>query len=156
VTRLLLDTTFLIDAEHGAAGLDDVIADDDDVAIAAITIAELSVGVLLADGRRRATRAEFVAGVLAGLPAVDYDSDVAEVHADLLAHVRQTGSPRGAHDLIIAATARATGRAVVTADRSAFEGLPGVQVHLHRCVRVGASAGAAPPAQPAGSVKPSR
>jgi predicted nucleic acid-binding protein len=59
---------------------------------------------------------------------VDYDDDVAEVHADLLAHVRRSGLPRGAHDLIIAAS----GRAVVTADRLAFERLPGVQVHLHR------------------------
>jgi tRNA(fMet)-specific endonuclease VapC len=128
----LLDTTFLIDAERGKADLDDLIADDDDVAVAAITIAELRVGVLLADARRRAKRAAFLDGVRAGLPTVDYDGDVADAHAELLAHVRQTGLPRGAHDLIIAATARVSGRAVVTADRSAFEGLPGVQLHLHR------------------------
>jgi tRNA(fMet)-specific endonuclease VapC len=132
VTRLLLDTTFLIDAERGGVDVDEVIADDDDVAIAAITLAELRVGVLLADDRRRDDRASFVTAVRSGLPVVDYDGDVADVHADLLAHVRRAGTPRGAHDLIIAATARATGRDVVTADRSAFEGLPGVEVHLHR------------------------
>ena len=32
---LLLDTTSLVDAERGTAGLDQLIADDDDVAIAA-------------------------------------------------------------------------------------------------------------------------
>lgn len=132
MTRLLLDTTFLIDAERGGVDLDEVLADDDDVAIAAITLAELRVGVLLADDRRRADRAAFVAAVQRGLPAVGYEADVADVHGDLLAFVRRSGTPRGAHDLIIAATARATGRDVVTADRSAFEGLPGVQVHLHR------------------------
>ena len=46
----------------------------------------------------------------------------------LLAHAAQTGRPRGAHDLIIAATALAHGRTVVTLDRRGFEGLPGVQV----------------------------
>lgn len=132
MTRLLLDTTFLIDAGRGETDLDDVIGDDDDVAIAAITLAELRVGVLLADARRRAKRSEFLEGVRTEVPTVDYDSDVAEVHADLLAHVRRSGQPRGAHDLIIAATARVTGREVVTADRSAFDGLPGVQVKVHR------------------------
>lgn len=132
MTRLLLDTTFLVDAERGGVDLDAVIADDDDVAIAAITLAELRVGVLLADARRRADRTAFVAAVRSGLPVVDYDGAVAEVHGDLLTFVRRSGTPRGAHDLIIAATARATGRDIVTADRSAFEGLPGVEVHLHR------------------------
>lgn len=36
MSLLLLDTAFLIDAERGSAELDDVIGDDDDVAIAAI------------------------------------------------------------------------------------------------------------------------
>jgi len=132
VTRLLLDTTFLIDTERGDAELDGLIADEDDVAVAAITIAELRVGVLLADQRRRADRAAFLEMVRGAMPVVDYDLEVAGVHADLLAHVRRSGRPRGAHDLIIAATARATGRHVVTADSEAFEELPGVEVHLHR------------------------
>lgn len=132
MTRLLLDTTFLIDTERGDAELDGLIADEDDVAVAAITIAELRVGVLLADQRRRADRAAFLEMVRGAMPVVDYDLGVAGVHADLLAHVRRSGRPRGAHDLIIAATARATGRQVVTADSEAFEELPGVEVHLHR------------------------
>ena len=132
MTRLLLDTTFLIDAERDAAVLDDAIRDDDDAAIAAITIAELRVGVALATGRRRGARLAFVERVIAALPIVDYDISVAEAHASLLAHVRQQGTPRGAHDLIIAATALAAGRTVVTADRTAFESLPGLEFRFHR------------------------
>ena len=123
---------FLIDAERDAASLNDAIRDDDDVAIAAITIAELRVGVELATGRRRETRRSFVDHVITALPVADYDLAVTEAHASLLAHVRRQGTPRGAHDLIIAATAVATGRAVVTADRSAFESLPGVEFRFHR------------------------
>ena len=48
MTDLLLDTTFLVDAERAGDDLDDLIADEDDVAVAAITIAELRVGVELA------------------------------------------------------------------------------------------------------------
>ena len=53
MTLLLLDTTFLIDAERDTADLDDLIGDDDDIAIAAITLAELTVGVQLAAPRQR-------------------------------------------------------------------------------------------------------
>jgi tRNA(fMet)-specific endonuclease VapC len=132
LTRLLFDTTFLIDAERAVADLDDAIGDDDEVAIAAVTAAELRVGVLLSSGTRRAARLAFLDDVLAVIPVLDYDHAVAEVHAELLVHVRHQGRRRGAHDLIIAATARAASRTVVSADHAAFADLPGVQVQTHR------------------------
>jgi tRNA(fMet)-specific endonuclease VapC len=128
MSRLLFDTTFLIDAERTGADLDDTIDDDDDVAIAAVTVAELRVGALLADRRRRAARTAYVDDVIATLPIVDYDAEVAEHHAQLLVVVRSQGRPRGAHDLIIAATARASGRTVLSADLDAFGDLPGVDI----------------------------
>ena len=131
MTRLLLDTTFLIDAERAGAGLDELIADDDDAAIAAVTVAEMHVGVMLADERHRAARAAYVDEVLAAIPALAYDGAIAFEHASLLVATRQAGRARGAHDLILAATAKATGRVVVTADRAAFDDLPGVEVRAH-------------------------
>ena len=44
---------------------------------------------------------------------------MANHHAALLAHTHKSGIPRGAHDLIIAATARANGRILVTTDERA-------------------------------------
>jgi tRNA(fMet)-specific endonuclease VapC len=128
----LLDTTFLIDAERSGEGLEELISDEDDVAIAAVTLAELRVGALLVDGKRRIARTAFVDDVAATVPIIDYDGGVAEDHALLLAEVRGQGRPRGAHDLIIAATARATHRTVLTADLSAFSGLTGVGARSHR------------------------
>ena len=116
MTRLLFDTTFLIDAERTGDALDDVIDDNDDVAIAAVTIAELRVGALLATGRRKAARSAYVDDVVATIPVLDYDVEVAEAHAELLLEVRSQGRPRGAHDLIIAATAKAFDRTVISAD----------------------------------------
>jgi tRNA(fMet)-specific endonuclease VapC len=125
---LILDTTVLVDAERGGDALVDVIDDDDDVAVAAITVAELKVGVQLAKGRRRDRRERFVTAILGAVSVEPYDLDVADAHAGLLAHVRRTGTPRGAHDLIIAATARAQNRQVASSDHRAFAELPGVSV----------------------------
>lgn len=128
MARLILDTTVFIDAERRGRQLNRLIADEDDVAIAAVTAAELLVGVELADDARRATRSAFVRSVLETVPIEDYDVQVARVHATLLAHVRRTGKPRGAHCLIIAATAAARDRIVVSSDSTAFADLPGVPV----------------------------
>jgi tRNA(fMet)-specific endonuclease VapC len=125
---LILDTTVLISAERTRSRLDAVMADDDDVAIAAVTVAELLVGVELATSRHRARRATFVEGVLGTLVVEDYTADTARSHAALLVATRRDGRPRGAHDLIIAATAVSTGRILVTGDDRGFEALPGLEV----------------------------
>jgi len=126
LARLILDTTILVAAERSRKRLDGMVGDDDDIVIAVITAAELLVGVHLADDAHRQHRAAFVEEVLDTIPTADYDLDVARAHAELLAHTRSTGRPRGAHDLIIAATARSTTRIVVTADATAFTDLPNV------------------------------
>ncbi len=132
MTLLLLDTTFLIDAERSGGQLDDLIADDDDVAIAAITVAELLVGVGLAAKRHKEKREAFVNAIVDAIPVLPYDVATAAAHATLLTAVRAQGRPRGAHDLMITATALATRRSVVSADKSAFDDLPGVAVISHR------------------------
>jgi tRNA(fMet)-specific endonuclease VapC len=129
--RLILDSGVLIAAERGKASVDKVIGDADDVAIAAITVAELLVGVELADDARRPDRQAFVDEVLALIPVEEYTTDVARVHARLLAYVRREGKTRGAYDLLIAATAATTARTIVTMDSSAaFDDLPGVRAQV--------------------------
>lgn len=126
--RLILDTGIVIRAERDGGGLTELLEDGDDVSIAAVTVAELQLGVELADGARRTRRQQFVEGILALVPVEDYTSDVARVHARLLAHIRREGRPRGAHDVLIAATAAATARTLLTTDgKAGFDELPGVQ-----------------------------
>ncbi len=95
-------------------------------------MAELLAGVELAEGKKRAPRQTFVDDIVATLQVLTYDLDVSVAHAELLVAVRRQGLPRGAHDLIIAATAKASDRTVVTADATAFEDLPDVSVRGHR------------------------
>ena len=131
MARLILDTGVII---AGVRGQLDVatLTDADDVAIPAIAVAEYLAGTLLtSDPGRAAAQRAFLHEVLDVLPVRDYDRDVAEHHAALLAHVQHTGSKRGAHDLIIAATARAADRTLLTTDRRArFGELPKVNAHV--------------------------
>jgi tRNA(fMet)-specific endonuclease VapC len=126
VERLILDTSALISLERGRAAPTDVLSDDADVAICAMTAAELLVGVELANDQYREGRRELVGGAFERVEIIPFDLEIARHHASLLAHARRTGQPKEAHDLQIAATARATGRTIVTGDVGAFDGLPGV------------------------------
>lgn len=125
--RLIIDTGVLIASERARTGLAAVITEDDDLVVAAVTVAELRAGIELATERHRAPRREFLVTVLETLPVEPYDLATAKAHGRLLAHVHRSGTKRGAHDLIVAATAVVTNRTVLTTDRSArFDDLPGV------------------------------
>jgi predicted nucleic acid-binding protein len=124
--RLILDTNVLIAYERGT--IDRSALDNDELAVAAVTIAEYRVGIELADtAERAASRARALAAIEAVVDVLAYTDTTAAHHARLIAHVRRTGTPRGAHDLIIAAHAAETGRTVLTRDlKAGFAGLPGV------------------------------
>ncbi|MHA6621592.1 PIN domain-containing protein [Pseudonocardia sp. DLS-67] len=132
MARLILDTGVLVAGARGQALAGMAAADD--VCIAAIAVAEYLAGTLLdPDPGRSAAQRAFLDDVLQLVPVLEYDEDVAEHHAALLAHVRQTGEPRGAHDLLLAATALSSGRTIVTTDEKArFSDLPGVDARVVR------------------------
>ncbi|MFI5840347.1 type II toxin-antitoxin system VapC family toxin [Catenuloplanes sp. NPDC051500] len=124
--RLILDTNVLIAYERGK--IDRAAFDDDELAVAAVTIAEYRVGIELADtAARAADRARALAAIVSSVDVLEYTEATAAHHARLIAHVRRSGTPRGAHDLIIAAHASETGRTVITSDAQArFGDLPSV------------------------------
>jgi tRNA(fMet)-specific endonuclease VapC len=129
VADLILDTAVLVNIERGRLSMEDVASADDDLALATITAAELWFGVELADAANRPPRAAFVRGLLDVFTVENYDLDVARVHARLIAANRRAGRTRGAHDMIIAATAAARDRILLTHDKG-FTELPGVQVRV--------------------------
>lgn len=125
--RLILDTNALIAYERGA--FDITRLDHDDLAIAAITVAEYRVGIELADNAARAKeRSRALERIMASVDVLPYTATTAGHHAQLLAHVRRTGRPRGAHDLLIAAHGAEAKRIVVGRDAKARLGdLPAVE-----------------------------
>lgn len=124
--RLILDTNVLIAYERGT--MDRSSLDEDELAIASVTVAEYRVGIELTDTTDRAAeRARALASITSAVDVLDYTQATAAHHGRLLAHVRRSGTPRGAHDLIIAAHAAETGRTIVSRDAKArFGSLPGV------------------------------
>jgi tRNA(fMet)-specific endonuclease VapC len=129
VERLILDTSALISLERGSAEVG-VLPDDADVAISAVTASELLAGIELANEDNRERRSELVEGAIERVEVIPFDLPIARHHAALLAYARRAGQPRSAHDLQIAATARATGRTIITADATGFVELPGVTYRL--------------------------
>jgi tRNA(fMet)-specific endonuclease VapC len=124
--RLILDTNMLIAYERGT--IDRLALDEDDLAIASVTVAEYRVGIEMADTAERAAgRARALTAITSAVNILDYTETTAAHHGRLLAHARRAGTPRGAHDLIIAAHAAETGRAILSRDTKArFGDLPGV------------------------------
>jgi tRNA(fMet)-specific endonuclease VapC len=123
---LILDTNVLIAYERGS--INRAALDDDEIAIASVSVAEYRVGIELADtAARAAERARALATITSVIDVLDYTATTAAHHGRLLAHVRRAGVPRGAHDLIIAAHAAETGRVVLSKDAKArFNDLPGI------------------------------
>lgn len=129
--RVILDTGVLIAFARDRLDQADL-PDEADASLPAIAVAEYLAGVN-ADGNpsRAATQRALLDEILKYLPVDDYTLDVAKHHAELLARTRRDGRPRGPRDLIVAATAKATGRTLLTTDAKAgFDALPGVTARV--------------------------
>jgi tRNA(fMet)-specific endonuclease VapC len=125
--RVILDTGVLIAIERGKPDVQAALGADD-ACIATITAMELLVAVERADEQHKPARAAHVEALLSSLPIETYNLDVARVHAQLAVEAMSKGRPRSAYDMMIAATAAATNRILLTTDaRAGFDQLTGVR-----------------------------
>src|SRR5256885_8438563 len=77
------------------------------VYVSVLTVSELLMGVHRANTpQRKQRRLEFVEAVVSEVLALDFTIETARVHAEIYADLATKGQMIGAHDLIIAATAR--------------------------------------------------
>ena len=112
LTRLLLDTSVVI-AGSDAAKLNP----GDTAAISVITIGELRAGVRLAgDPNTQAIRQARLAAVRETFEPLPVDEPVAEQYGEILAAAWAQKRTSKATDLLIIATAAASGRALLTLD----------------------------------------
>lgn len=130
---LVIDTNVFIDAENGRLNIDrlDAFAEYGEAFIAAITVSELLSGVHLAKTPEvRIGRAAFVEAVIAKMPILDFNEEVARCYGELYAHFLKprVKSRSNAHDLQIAATCIAHGFHVVTSNVADFEKVPGLKI----------------------------
>jgi tRNA(fMet)-specific endonuclease VapC len=127
---LVVDTNVFISLERSGESIElGNWTDSSDLYISAITVSELLVGVHRANGAaRRARRLEFVETIIASIRTLAFDENAARMHAEIAAAIAAAGQPIGAHDLIIAATARTHGYSVLTQDIAEFRRVPGLSV----------------------------
>ena len=130
---LIIDTTVFIQWERSGHAIDfapwEHHGDAAMSVMSVMTASELLVGVHRADSAaRRQKRSAFVEMVLAQIPVLDFTTAVARVHAELFADLTSRGDTIGAHDLIIAATAKHHQSAVLTANVKDFQRVPDLVV----------------------------
>lgn len=122
--RGLLDTSVFVAREQARP-----IADlPEEAAISVVTLAELHIGVLVADDTGvRAQRLRTLSEVERTFDPLPVDDEVARAFARLAAGARKEGRRPKIMDTFIAATALTHELPVYTQDED-FDGLPGVQV----------------------------
>jgi len=129
LTRGLLDTNIVI-LRHGI----DPEELPDELAISAVTLAELSAGVHLVNGddaeaiEERARRADVLARAENEFDPIPFETESARAFGRISAAVRARGRTprRRIADLMIAATAAASGLALYTTNPDDFDGLDAI------------------------------
>jgi tRNA(fMet)-specific endonuclease VapC len=101
---------------------------DQTIAIATICVSG-SVARRASDAERHGESAERnIESLLARFAVVDFDLEIARLHARLDADLAAKGTAIGAHDLIIAATALSLDYRVATRDKRSFPNIAGLNV----------------------------
>jgi tRNA(fMet)-specific endonuclease VapC len=127
---LIVDTNVFITFERQGVPVDvSPWEPTDEVFISAITVSELLMGVHRADTEvRRERRAAFVEAIIGGVGVLDFTVDAARVHSEIYADLTARGELIGAHDLIIAATARYHDLSLLTDNVHEFQRVSGLRV----------------------------
>jgi tRNA(fMet)-specific endonuclease VapC len=127
---LMVDTNVFIRFEKSGDPIDfSSWEDSEQVYISVVIASELLMGVHRANTEeRRKRRSVFVEAVISGVGVLDFTVVAARVHAEISADLASKGQMIGAHDLIIAATARCHHLSLLTDNVKEFSRVPGLRV----------------------------
>src|SRR4051794_32329864 len=127
---LMVDTNVFIAFEKSGGDIDfSMWENSEKVYVSVVVVSELLMGVHRADtAERKQRRSAFVEAIIAGVGVLDFTVAVARVHAEIYAELAKKGQLIGAHDLIIAASARFHGLAVLTDNVAEFSRVQGLRV----------------------------
>jgi predicted nucleic acid-binding protein len=123
---ILMTADVLIQSERKKIDLDAWLRShaDEEIRLAAITVADLWRSVERATGTQRARRQSFVERVLQVFEVVPYSEKAAIEHARLSVLLEAAGQRISPHDLIFAATALESGASVLTLNPRRFSAIP--------------------------------
>jgi tRNA(fMet)-specific endonuclease VapC len=127
---IILDAAIVIQGEKGLFDLNAwlVVHANEQLELAAITVAELWHGVERASPRQRAKRINYLNAVISIIPIIPYTEQTAYEHARIWAYLEKKGKMIDAYDLIVAATALERQSQVATLNRKHFDQVPGLKV----------------------------
>jgi hypothetical protein len=123
--RALLDTSFFVATESGRPLGEMQGVTETEVSV--VTLAELTVGVLMADDDDRSARVATLSAVESTWDPLPIDAEVARQFARIVASLRAGGRRVPILDALVAATAIVEQIPVVTQDND-YEAIPGVEV----------------------------
>jgi tRNA(fMet)-specific endonuclease VapC len=126
----MVDTNVFVRFEKSGKAIDlSAWEASEQVYVSVVTVSELLIGVHRADTeQRRQRRSLFVEAVISGVSTLDFTVGAARLHAELYAHLARQGQQIGAHDLIIAATARFHDLSLLTDNVHELSRVPGLRV----------------------------
>jgi len=127
---LMVDTNVFISFEKSQRSIDlSSWQVSERIYVSVVVVSELLMGVYRADtAERRKRRAAFVEAVISGVGILEFTLAAARLHAELYAELAQKGQLIGAHDLMIAATARSNDLSLLTDNVEEFSRVPGLRV----------------------------
>lgn len=127
---LMVDTNVFISFEKSGKPIDfSSWESSQKVYISVVIVSELLMGVHRANTEeRRQRRSAFVEAVISGVGVLDFTVASARLHAEIYADLAKKGQMIGAHDLIIAATARCHQLSLLTDNLQEFSRVPGLRV----------------------------
>jgi len=123
--RALLDTSFFVATESGRALGEMPGVTETEVSV--VTLAELTIGVLMADDADRATRVATLSAVESRWDPLPVDAEVAREFARIVAALRTSRRRVPIFDAVVAATAAVEQIPVVTQDLD-YDAIPGIEV----------------------------
>ncbi|HTU89147.1 MAG TPA: type II toxin-antitoxin system VapC family toxin [Gemmataceae bacterium] len=126
---MIVDTNVFIHFEKSGKAIDLSPWESSEKAyISVVTVSELLIGVHRANTEeRKQLRSAFVETVISKIGVLDFTIDCARIHAEIYTELAKKGQLIGAHDLIIAATARYHDLSMLTDNVEEFSRVP----HLH-------------------------
>jgi len=127
---LMVDTNVFIRFEKSGKPIDfSSWESSQNVYISVVVASELLMGVHRANTEdRRQRRSAFVEAIISGISVLDFTVPAARIHAEIHAELAKKGQMVGAHDLIIAATARCHDLSLLTDNVQEFSRVPGLKV----------------------------
>ena len=123
--RALLDTSFFVATESGRPVVDKTGVTETEVLV--VTLADLTLGVLLVVDAERAARVATLSAVESTWDPLPVDAEVARQFARIVAELRGRRRRISILDALVAATAAVEQIPVVTQDRN-YNAIPGVAV----------------------------